>query len=223
MKTIVMRFMMGLLLCPLMASAAAPESQILGDFRSFLAAHWASGLGESMLKEAKLVQDDRNGYLQAADVTDAYETTYIFAYWKMDDGNRVYGFSEASEGMEGSEHKTTFWRHSKTVWAQASDVLPSLTLADFWDGNGQKPDARYLRYVQLDFALPRVGTKLLVRVRPFEQLGLGERSADHPEDRDLLAEGVYDKVLAHLTSSSLELLWNGHTGKFTKGARTASK
>jgi len=221
MKTIVIRFMMVLLLCPLMAGAATPESKILADFRSFLASHWTSGLGEAMLREAKLVQDERNGYLQATDVGEGYETTYIFAYWKMDDGARVYGFSETSDGMEGSNHKTTFWRHGNNEWVRLNDVLPPLSLTDFWDGYGPRPDARYLRYVQFDFTLPRVGTKLAVRIRPVEQLGLGERSADHPEDCELLAETVYDNILAHLTSTSLELLWDGHIGNVYEGTADA--
>lgn len=171
------------------------------------------------LKERRVVRDDKNGWMQV----EVRDDTQTFVIWRGGPARHTFvGLSRTGRirdpGASYDTYDVTFGEDVDGRLVVREDLVPPITLRDFWDEAKPVPEGNY-GIVRFEFVLPRKGTSIQVRLHP-------ELSDNIIEPGDDPGDFSYDKYLADLKTAkygTLELVWDKQAGKFVKGAKTLAR
>jgi hypothetical protein len=148
----------------------------------------------------RITIDEKNGYLMVsyddADYSFEYGGEIEFTYFVKEDKQKIFGYSEFSEGPSSASTMTKFYNYTNAKWTEIS-VLPDLSLSDFSTSDTvEKIGTEF----QIRYQLPQHGTDVTAVVYP-----VGENNA--PFDYQ-----AYSKFINEL--STLTLSFDKKTGTF---------
>jgi hypothetical protein len=129
---------------------------------------------------------------------------YVFAVWNKK-GGKVFGFSQPSL-RDGDSYDTTFWTYQGR-WVESKDVVPPLSLEDFWDEHLRVPP-ELKPYALFEMALPRTGTTIKVWLK-----GICVNGA---------CENGY-RIGREATYNLMELVWQDTRSRFVKGTKSLQR
>jgi hypothetical protein len=148
----------------------------------------------------RITIDDKNAYLMIsyddADYSFEYGGEVEFTYFVKEDKQKIFGYSEFSEGPSSVSSETKFYSYTNSKWTEVS-VLPDLSLSDF--STSETVDKIGTEFT-IRYQLPQHGTDLTAVVYP-----VGENNA--PFDY-----GSYSKFINELPK--LTLGFNKKSGTF---------
>jgi hypothetical protein len=148
----------------------------------------------------RITIDEKNGYLMIsyddADYSFEYGGEIEFTYFVKEDKQKIFGYSEFTEGPSSASTKTKFYTYANNKWTEVS-VLPDLSLSDFSTSDTvEKIGTEF----QIRYQLPQHGTDITAVVYP-----VGENNA--PFDYE-----AYSKFINELPK--LTLGFDKKTGTF---------
>jgi hypothetical protein len=120
----------------------------------------------------RITIDEKNGYLMVssddADYSFEYGGEIEFTYFVKEDKQKIFGYSEFSEGPSSVSTTTKFYNYGNGKWTEVS-VLPDLSLSDFSTSDTvEKIGTEF----QIRYQLPQHGTDVTAVVYP-----VGENNA----------------------------------------------